>query len=141
MWLIDEFNQFLYAEFAIWYPIKYMKKTKLKKNKKKQQQQKKQKKKKKKHTQKNNNNPPPQQKQTNKNNNNNNKNNNDSNNKKLFSSINVNVMHHFWKSEILSISLKICVCQCHNSMYSHNKKSCACYTPSISNLFRNIEQR
>ena len=27
--------------------------------------------------------------------------------KNLISSINVNVMHHFWKSKILSISLKI----------------------------------
>ena len=61
--------------------------------------------------------------------------------KNLISSFNVNVMHHFWKSEILSISLKIYVSQYHNSICIHNEKSCACYTPSISNLFRNIEQR
>ena len=32
--------------------------------------------------------------------------------KNLSSSINVNVMHLFWKSEILAISLKICIFQC-----------------------------
>ena len=61
--------------------------------------------------------------------------------KNLISSINVNVMHHFRKREILSISSKICVSQCHTSTCIHNEKSCACYTPFISNLFRNIEQR
>ena len=61
--------------------------------------------------------------------------------KNRISSINVNVMHHFLKSEILSISLKICVSQCHNSICIHYEKSCACYTPSISNLFCNIEQK
>ena len=60
--------------------------------------------------------------------------------KNLISYINVNVMHHFWKSEIVTISLKICVSQCHNSICIHNEKPCACYTPSILNLFRNIEQ-
>ena len=61
--------------------------------------------------------------------------------KNLISSINVNVIHHFWKSEILSVSLKICISQCHNNMCIDNEKSCACDTPSILNLFRTIEQR
>ena len=46
--------------------------------------------------------------------------------KNLTSSINVNVMHHFWKSEILSVSSKIRVSQCHISVCIHNEKSCAC---------------
>ena len=61
--------------------------------------------------------------------------------KNLISSINMNVMHHFRKSEILSISLKICVSLCHDSICIHIKTSCAFYIPSISNLFRNTEQR
>ena len=61
--------------------------------------------------------------------------------KLLISLINGNVMHHFCKSKFMSISLKFCVSQCHNSICIHNKKSCACYTSSISNLFRKIEQR
>ena len=61
--------------------------------------------------------------------------------KNLISTINVNVMHHFWKSEILSISLKICFSQCHNTICIHNEKSCAYYIASISNLIGNIEQR
>ena len=43
--------------------------------------------------------------------------------KNLISSINVNVMHHFWKSEILSISLKFGISECHNSICIHNEKS------------------
>ena len=61
--------------------------------------------------------------------------------KNLISFINVNVMHHFSKSEMLPISLKIYVSQCHNSICIHNEKSCACYTHSIPNLFSNTEQR
>ena len=55
--------------------------------------------------------------------------------KTLISSINVNVIHHVWKSEILSISLKICISQCHNSICIRNEKSCACHKPSIPSLF------
>ena len=56
-------------------------------------------------------------------------------------SISENVMHHFRKSNILFISLKICVFQCPNSICSHSKISCACHIPFISNLFPNTEQR
>ena len=56
-------------------------------------------------------------------------------------SISENVMHHFRKSKILFISLKICIFQCPNSICIHNKIFCACHIPSISNLFPNIEQR
>ena len=56
-------------------------------------------------------------------------------------SISDNVMHHFRKSNILFISLKVCVFQCPNSIGIHNKISCACHIPSISNLFPNTERR
>ena len=59
----------------------------------------------------------------------------------IFFSISENVMHHFRKSKLLFISLKICVFQCPNSMCIHNKISCACHISSILNLFPNIEQK
>ena len=56
-------------------------------------------------------------------------------------SINENVMHHFRKSKIVFISLKICVFQCPNSICIHYQIPCDRHIPSISNLFPNIEQR
>ena len=37
--------------------------------------------------------------------------------------------------------IEICVFQCPNSICIHDKISCACHIPSISNLFPKIEQR
>ena len=56
-------------------------------------------------------------------------------------SISENVMHHFQKSKILFISLKFAFSNVYTSICIHNKISCACHIPSISNLFPNIEQR
>ena len=56
-------------------------------------------------------------------------------------SVSENVMHHFQKSSILFISLKICTFQCPNGICIHKKISCACHISSISNLFPNTEQR
>ena len=47
----------------------------------------------------------------------------------------------FKKWNLFLFHWKICFSQCHNNICIHNEKSCACYTSSISNLFRNIGQR
>ena len=61
--------------------------------------------------------------------------------KHLNSSLHINVMHHFWRNDTLSITLIICAFQCQISIYIHNKISYASHTPSTSNLCQNIEQR
>ena len=54
--------------------------------------------------------------------------------------MNVNAMHHFRKSEILSILLNICFFQCQNIISIYNEIYCARQIPSISNLFPNTEE-